>query len=90
MKGQYIQVYKRSENVKNFHMLVEDYGNTVNLDGRLSISSCCEIAVKLCRERNYKGFRIMVNKEVTSPEGNYHTIHKLTDCWKVYENSIEC
>lgn len=90
MKGQYIQFFRKSEEVKNFHLLVEDEGNTKSLDGRLSLGSCCEKAVEICREKGFAGFRIMIEKQVKHPEGDYKTWHYLTECWKVFPNSIEC
>ena len=90
MKGQYIQFFTKSKTNSSFHMLVEDIENVEPLDGRLSLSSCCSIATDLCRKRGNLGFRIMLKKEVTHPEGNYNTYHYLTDCWKVFPNSVEC
>ena len=76
--------------MKNFHMLVEDAGNVAKLDGRLSLAKSCKLAVEICRKNNYKGFRIMVQKDVKTPTDSYRTIHMLTDCWKVFPNTIEC
>lgn len=90
MKGQYIQFFRKSEKVKNFHLLAEDEGNTQPLDGRLSLGSCCEKAVEICREKGFAGFRIMIEKQVKHPEGDYRTWNYLTECWKVFPNSIEC
>ena len=90
MKGQYIQFFTKSTKNPNFHMLVEDEGNTKTLDGRLSLGSCCKVAVDLCRENGYKGFRIMIEKNVKHSEGDYRTWHYLTECWKVFPNSVEC
>ena len=90
MKGQYIQFYKRSDNNRNFHMLVEDTDNVVKLDGRLSLANSCKLATEICRKNNYKGFRIMVKKDIKTPTDSYRTLHMLTDCWKVFPNSVEC
>lgn len=90
MKGQYIQFFRKSEKVKNFHLLAEDEGNTRSLDGRLSLGSCCEKAVQLCRDEGFAGFRIMIQKDIKHKDGDYKTKHYLTNCWKVFKNTIEC
>ncbi|AUR91565.1 hypothetical protein NVP1161O_123 [Vibrio phage 1.161.O._10N.261.48.C5] len=90
MKGQYIQFFTKSKTNPNFHMLIEDEGNTQTLDGRFSLGKCCSIATDLCRKKANQGFRIMVKKRVIHPEGDYNTQHHLTECWKVFPNSIEC
>lgn len=89
MKGQYIQIYKESSNSK-MNMLIEDEGNIIPLDGRKSVSTCCREAVDLCRKNNFKGFRIMWRGEVTSKTGTYNTFRLLSDCWKVFKNTVEC
>lgn len=90
MKGQYIQFFTKSKTNSNFHLLVEDTGNTAPLDGRFSLSTCCDVATKLCREHGYKGFRVMIEKQVKHKDGDYKTKHYLTDCWKVFPNTVEC
>lgn len=89
MKGQYIQFFTKSKNTKNFHLLVEDCSNTIQLDGRYSLGKCCNLAVDLCRKNKMAGFRIMVERQIKHKDGDFKSRHYLTDCWKVFTNNIE-
>ncbi|GIC77615.1 hypothetical protein [Moritella sp. F3] len=82
MKGQYIQFFRQIENCT---ILTEEKGPgcVLFLDGRLSLGSCVEHAVKHCREHGIKGFSIKVKN---GQEWN----NQLTSLWTVYPNSIIC